>query len=215
MSFFHHEQIYRGKGTLDRIRDFPIAICGAGAIGSNLAENLVRQGFGHLTVIDKDRVQDRNINTQVWMRQDIGSLKVNTLRFRLYDVAGIEIRPIPKELNLKSKARSLFGGCYLVVDAFDNSKSRQLVKAMCNEEEIDCLHIGFSGEYGEVVWDEEYSVPAEKGEDDCDYPLARNLIMLLVGVASEVIVRFITERRKDSYTVTLGDFKVQQKESFG
>ncbi|GAH74743.1 unnamed protein product, partial [marine sediment metagenome] len=32
MNFLHHEQIYRGQDVLEKIRAFPICICGAGAI---------------------------------------------------------------------------------------------------------------------------------------------------------------------------------------
>lgn len=216
MNLFHHEQIYRGKGTLDKIRNFPILICGAGAIGSNLAENLVRQGFGNLTVIDKDRIEDRNVNTQIWTRRDIGMMKAAALQYRLYEIAGVEISRVEKELKNKTKMIKLFPENGLIIDAFDNSKSRQLIKDALEylHQPPDCLHIGFSGDYGEIIWNEDYRVPDEQGEDDCDYPLARNLIILLVGAASEVIVRFITKGRKDSYTLTLKDFKIKQKESF-
>lgn len=215
MELFHHEQIYRGKAILDKIKNFPMVICGAGAIGSNLAENLARQGFTHLTVIDKDRVQLHNINTQVWTHRDIGAQKASILRYRIFEITGAEIAGVTKELDSKTKfKRFVKERVSLVVDAFDNSKSRQLVKDFCLEQILDCVHIGFSGDYGEIVWNEDYRVPDEQGEDDCDYPLARNLIMLLVGAASEVIVRFITQGRKDSYTLTLKDFKIKQKESF-
>lgn len=209
MNLFHHEQIYRGKDTLAKIKNFPLVICGAGAIGSNLTENLVRQGFGNLTVIDKDRIEDRNINTQVWTKRDIGALKVNALRFRIFEIVGIDIKTFISTFSVKNRARLISPRAF-VVDAFDNSLSRQLLKDFCLKAGIECLHIGFSGDYGEIIWNEDYRVPDDKGEDDCDYPLARNLIMLLTGVASEVIVRFVVSGEKRSYTVTLGDFKVEE-----
>lgn len=211
MNLFHHEQIYRGKETLAKIRNFPVVICGAGAIGSNLAENLVRQGFGNLAVIDKDRIEDRNINTQVWTKREIGMQKVAALKYRLYEITGMEVSGINKELKNKWKTIKKFLKGSLIIDAFDNSKSRQLIKdAVEHLYPSNCLHIGFSGDYGEIIWNEDYRVPDDKGEDDCDYPLARNLIMLLTGVASEVIVRFVVSREKRSYTITLEDFKIEE-----
>ncbi|GAI60726.1 unnamed protein product [marine sediment metagenome] len=210
MNLFYHEQIYRGKDTLAKIKNFEIVVCGAGAIGSNLVENLVRQGFGSLTVVDKDRIEDRNINTQVWTKKEIGALKANALKFKMFDIVGIEIISLPKELGPKARRRGLFRSRELIIDAFDNSKSRRLVKELCLEAHAPCLHISFSSGYGEIIWDEDYRVPDDRGEDDCDYPLARNLIMLLVAVASEVIIRFITKREKKNYTVTLNDFKIER-----
>jgi len=211
MHLFHHEEIYRGKDTLAKIKDFPIIVCGAGAIGSNLVENLVRQGFANLTVIDKDRIEDRNINTQVWVKKEIGALKANALKFKMFEIAGVEITSVPKLLDSGKKLRKFVKErCFLIIDAFDNSESRRMLQEFCRKQLVDCLHIGFSGGYGEIIWDEGYRVPDDRGEDDCDYPLARNLIMLLVAVASEVIVRFVTSDEKRSYTVTLGDFRIEE-----
>lgn len=209
MKLFHHEEIYRGKETLAKIRNFPLVICGAGAIGSNLAENLVRQGFGNLTVIDKDRIQDRNVNTQIWTKREIGMLKAYMVRNKIFEIAGIEVSAVSRALEKRNTAKFINPDSF-VIDAFDNSQSRQLLKDFCLAAGIDCLHIGFSGDYGEIIWNEDYRVPDDRGEDDCDYPLARNLIMLLTGVASEVIVRFVTKREKENYTITLDDFKIEE-----
>lgn len=209
MNLFHHEQIYRGKDTLAKIRNFPIVICGAGAIGSNLTENLVRQGFGNLTVIDKDRIEDRNINTQIWTKREIGMLKAYSIRNRIFEIAGIEVDAVSRALEKRNAAKFIKFPSF-IVDAFDNSKSRRLLKDFCLTACTSCLHIGFSGDYGEIIWNQDYRVPDDKGEDDCDYPLARNLIMLLTGVASEVIVRFVVSGEKKSYTITLKDFRVEE-----
>jgi hypothetical protein len=40
-----------------------------------------------------------------------------------------------------------------------------------------------------VIWDEHYRVPNDTTGDFCDYPLARNQILLVVAVASEIISR--------------------------
>ena len=41
-----------------KLKEFPVTICGAGALGTNL-ENLARAGFGKLKVIDCVRVASR------------------------------------------------------------------------------------------------------------------------------------------------------------
>ena len=64
--------------------------------------------------------------------------------------------------------------------------------------------------YGEVVWNESYTVPVDTGVDLCDYPMARNLVMLVVAMAAEEIMDFIvaqTPRRKN-WSVTLEDLRV-------
>ena len=54
---FHHEQIYRGADVLAKLSALRVVLCGAGAVGSNLADNLVRQGLGNLRVIDHEGEQ--------------------------------------------------------------------------------------------------------------------------------------------------------------
>jgi hypothetical protein len=47
----------------------------------------------------------------------------------------------------------------------------------------------------------------------CDYPLARNLILLVVGVASEALVRFALTGARQDFSVTLRDFAIRPLES--
>jgi tRNA A37 threonylcarbamoyladenosine dehydratase len=57
-------------------------VCGAGALGANIAESLARSGFCQLRVID--RIQDRNLSTQPYYRSDIGAFKAKILANNLY-----------------------------------------------------------------------------------------------------------------------------------
>jgi hypothetical protein len=51
-------------------------------------------------------------------------------------------------------------------------------------------------------------VPRDVAGNVCDYPLARNLVLLSVAIASEAIVRFASRGVRESGTATLGDFAV-------
>jgi hypothetical protein len=211
-SKFHHEALYRGPAGLEKLAALPLTLCGAGALGSNLAENLVRQGFSKLRVIDRDRVEEHNVSTQVYGEADIGAWKVEVLRQRLFRVAGVEIDAVRKELTDRT-ARGLLQDGGLVIDSFDNSASRRLVQEHCRALKADCLHIGLFADYGEVVWDDQYRVPGDIGGDVCDYPLARNLILLTVAVASEVLIRHVLAGIRENWTATLGDFAIRPLEA--
>ena len=209
---FHHEQIYRGADAVARLAVIRMTVCGAGALGSHLADNLVRQGFRSLRVIDRDRVEEHNIGTQIYHEADIGVWKAEVLRHRLFRAAGVEIESIAKELSERN-VRSLLKETALVLDTFDNSASRRLVQAHCRAARLSCLHIGLFADYAEVVWDEQYRVPEDMDGDVCDYPLARNLVLLAVAVASETLLRFVLEGSRQSWSATLRDFAVRPLES--
>src|ERR1700738_5050096 len=124
-SKFHHELLYRGGDSLTRLAGAQLTGCGAGALGSHLADNLGRQGFGTLRVIDRDRVEEHNVSTQLYGESDVGAWKVEVLRNRLFRAAGVEIEAVTKELTERT-GRGLLKESGLVVDTFDNSASRRL-----------------------------------------------------------------------------------------
>jgi molybdopterin/thiamine biosynthesis adenylyltransferase len=208
---FHHEQLYRGADSLAKLAATRLTLCGAGALGSHLADNLVRQGFGPLRVIDRDRVEEHNVSTQLYGEADIGAWKVEVLRNRLFRAAGVEIEAVAKELTERN-ARSLLKDGGLVIDTFDNSASRRLVQEQCRHQRLTCLHVGLFADYGEVIWDESYRVPSDVAGDVCDYPLARNLVLLAVALASETLVRFVLDGARHNWSATLRDFTVRQLE---
>ena len=208
---FHHETIYRGSDQVVRLGEARLTLCGAGALGSQLADNLARQGFRQLRVVDHDRVEEHNVGTQLYGQSEVGAWKVEALRQRLFRATGIEIDAIRKELTDRN-ASSLLREGDLIVDTFDNSASRRLVQQQCRARSLACLHVGLHADYGEVIWDEDYRVPQDVAGDVCDYPLARNLVLLVVAVASEVVLRFVLEGKRQNWSLTLQDFAAQTVE---
>jgi molybdopterin/thiamine biosynthesis adenylyltransferase len=209
---FHHEQIYRGPEALARLAATRVTLCGAGALGSHLADNLVRQGFGPLRVIDRDRVEEHNVSTQLYGESEVGAWKVEALRNRLFRAAGVEVDAVNKELTERN-ARALLKDTAIVIDVFDNSASRRLVQETCRSLSRPCLHIGLFADYAEAVWDEAYRVPADAAGDVCDYPLARNLVLLAVAVASEAVLRFVLDGERGHWSLTLRDFTIRPLEA--
>ena len=204
---FHHEEIYRGGDALAKLSSLRVTLCGAGAVGSNLADNLIRQGVAHLRVIDHDRVEEHNVSTQLYGESEVGTWKVEALRNRLFRAAGVEVEAVRKELTAEN-AKQLLKSSDLVIDAFDNARSRQLVQDHCRAADVACLHVGLHADYCEVVWDEQYRVPRDVAGNVCDYPLARNLVLMSVVIASETITAFATGGPKASRSATLTDFAV-------
>jgi molybdopterin/thiamine biosynthesis adenylyltransferase len=209
---FHHEAIYRGADQLARLKDQRLTICGVGALGSHLADNLARQGFEQIRAIDRDRIEEHNVSTQIYSESDVGAWKVDVLRQRVFRATGIEIEAIRKELAERT-VRSLLQDGGLIVDTLDNSTSRRLVQEQCRLLQLPCLHVGLYADYGEVIWDERYRVPQDVAGDVCDYPLARNLVLFVVALASEVIVRFVLDGTREDWSATLRDFAIRPLES--
>jgi molybdopterin-synthase adenylyltransferase len=208
---FFHEELYRSAATVERMRGARVAVCGAGALGANIAESLARAGFGGIAVIDRDRIEERNLSTQPYQRSDIGQLKAKIVANMLYRSVGIAAGVHACELTA-GNAGKLLRDADLVIDAFDNSPSRRVVAEWCAAADVPCLHVGLADGYGEVIWNEIYRVPSAAHDDVCDYPLARNLAMMVVAVACEAAIRFVAEGARESYTLTLEDFAIRRFE---
>jgi len=210
MTRLHHEQIFRGKESMAKLCNCQIHICGAGAIGSNLALNLARCGLARLVVIDRDRVEEQNLGTQVYSLDDVGGQKAELLRNQIFRDLGEEIQVHAEDLSQRNVGK-LLKDATLVIDAFDNSSSRNVLFNYCKENEIACLHAGVNESFGELRWNENYRVPSDAGLDTCNYPLARNLILLVVAVASELIVNYLLNNEKRNYSLTLGDLRINHE----
>lgn len=208
MSGLLHEQLYRLSDVMARARVLPVTVCGAGALGANIVESLARQGFAALRVIDRDRVEERNLSTQPYVRADVGAQKARMLSNMIYRALGVEVEARTDELTT-ANAGKLLKGSALVMDAFDNSAARQVVRDYCAGAGVPCLHAGLTGDYAEVIWNEIYRVPSAAQDDVCDYPLARNLVLLTVAVACEVVASFVATGARQSFTLTLRDLAVR------
>jgi molybdopterin/thiamine biosynthesis adenylyltransferase len=209
---FGHEESYRGKDLLAKATSKQIVICGVGALGSNLADMLCRQGFSKIRAIDMDRVEAHNVNTQLYGDGEVGAYKVAALKNRLFRDTGVEIETFDKELKAGTEKKAL-KGADLVIDTFDNNASRRLVTTYAAATGIPCLHGGMFEGYAEVVWNDIYKAPADPpkdAQDVCDYPLARNLVILTTTLLAEEISDFClsAKPRKASWAATLKDLKI-------
>src|SRR3712207_6308846 len=111
-----HEELYRGAEKVARLREVTLVICGAGALGSNLADNLARQGFASLRVIDHDRVEEHNVGTQLYGESEVGVWKVEALRNRLFRAAGVEIEPARSEEHTSELQSRQYLVCRLLLE---------------------------------------------------------------------------------------------------
>jgi hypothetical protein len=208
MNTLIHEEKYRGNDLLKKMAEQEFIICGAGALGSNIIENMVRQGFKKFTVIDFDRVDDHNRHTQAYDRRDVGQLKVNALKSRIFNIMGISIEIQPKKLD-ETNIKKILNKNSIVVDGFDNTDGRKLITDYCRKNNILCLHAGLYKDYAEIQWNPVYRVPEPvKGLDICEYPLARNIVIMTSVVAIEALISYLEFGVFNSYAITLKDMTI-------
>ena len=203
--FFHEERHAFLAAHLDQ----EITICGVGALGGNLAETLARMGFSRLKVVDRDRVEMRNLSTQPYCRGEVGAPKARILANTLYRVVQTRVDPVVADLTADN-AIALLQGSALIVDAFDNRAARLAVSEAALRLAIPCLHIGFSGDglYGSGVWEPDYVVPQAAPGDPCDYPLTRPFALTIAALAARVVVEHFTIDTRTAFELTWEDLRI-------
>ena len=180
-----------------------IYIFGCGAIGSNLLTNLICDyNDAVYTVIDKDKVESRNIQagTQFYFREQIGMFKTAALRLNIYQTFNKKIDSVVKEIkNDKDILELINSKDSLIVDSFDNAKSRNLLTKVCLENNINCIHVAFSPQMTfEIVWNRKDLLYDEinQGIDICEAVGARSFIKSVCGIAGNVIIDFFKNNIK-------------------
>lgn len=207
-----HEALYRGRGYLERRAKKRILVCGAGALGSRLVDALACQGYVP-DVVDFDKVDLHNYGNQLFGPADRGKLKATQCANNTYRRLGVKVGAIDKKVTAEN-AGKIVKGYDLVVDVFDSAESRQLLVDACKAANITCLHAGMSGDgFAEIEWNENYRTHGDQpavGDAPCEYPLALNLVLFTVAIASEVINSFVDDGQKRSIQFTLRDMHVDR-----
>lgn len=179
-----------------------ITIYGLGAIGSNLLVQLSKQypDF-EFTGIDFDKVEERNIRTQAYFIEHVGSPKTAAMRTIL---ARFNRRPKYTPLNHKL-TRAVDTGLMvdeLSIDCFDNTESRKLLKSSSGH----MLHVGFSPFYtAECIWNEDYEVPNDvdtRQADICSMTDAVPFIHYIVNAAALNVSHWLETKQKRNFIVT-------------
>ena len=93
-------------------------IIGCGAIGSHVAEQLVRYGLTKITLYDFDKVEAHNIANQLFTQEDIGKLKVRAVADYLFKI-NPEVANDIKLIEKGYTGQKLSGYVFLCVDNID------------------------------------------------------------------------------------------------
>lgn len=87
MSIFDRTELLIGEEALQTLKNKRVAVFGVGGVGGYAVEALARTGIGTLDLVDKDVVDETNINRQIIALQStIGKPKVEVAKERCLDI---------------------------------------------------------------------------------------------------------------------------------
>ena len=150
-----------GTRGQERLWESTALIVGVGGLGSFEALLLAYAGIGKIILVDRDVVEESNLNRQVlhWAR-DKGKPKVVSAREKLVEINPyMEVEgysePVTYDLVLR-----LAGRADIVLDGLDNWESRFIVDKAAWEKGKPFIHAGVEEFYGQVA-------PILRGKTPC------------------------------------------------
>jgi molybdopterin/thiamine biosynthesis adenylyltransferase len=140
-----------GQRALMRSR---VTLCGCGALGTVLANHLVRAGVGFLRIIDRDFIETHNLQRQILfdehdVRDNLPKAEAAARKLRLIN-SSIEIEPVVTDLD-HTNAVQLIGDADLVLDGTDNFETRYLINDAAIKLNKPWVYGGVIGSEGQTM----------------------------------------------------------------
>lgn len=123
MSLDDRTRLLINQNNLDKLSKIKVLVVGLGGVGSIVPISLVRSGVKNITIIDKDKVEDSNLNRQIaYNFNDIGTLKSVALKKHLLEIrSDINVTEIHDDIKNISFLNDKFD---YVVDCIDDIKGK-------------------------------------------------------------------------------------------
>ena len=115
-----------GDEGQEALANSKLLIIGAGGLGVPILANLAAAGFGHITIMDDDKIERTNLNRQfIYNEEAINSLKAEiAAQFAKKLNPLIEVTANQNRFNPDNA--DMISGFDIVIDASDNPESRHL-----------------------------------------------------------------------------------------
>ncbi|MEW6211779.1 MAG: ThiF family adenylyltransferase [Acidobacteriota bacterium] len=140
-----------GREGQSRIVASHALIIGCGALGAVQAETLARAGVGRLTLVDRDFVEESNLQRQIMFEESdaLNRLpKAVAAARRISRVNSlVTVDPIIEDVNFEN-IEEIIDGADVVLDGTDNFETRFLINDACVKAGVPWVYGAAVGSYG-------------------------------------------------------------------
>jgi len=140
-----------GEEGQERLRASSAAIVGCGALGTALANLLVRGGVGRLRIVDRDFVEESNLQRQTLFEESdaLDALpKAVAAERRLSNInSDVKVEGVVADLDARN-AEELLSGFPLLLDGSDNFETRLLVNDFAVKRSVPWVYAAVVASYG-------------------------------------------------------------------
>jgi molybdopterin/thiamine biosynthesis adenylyltransferase len=140
-----------GEAGQQRLLDSSAVIVGCGALGTALANLLVRAGVGRLRIVDRDFVEPSNLQRQTLFEESDAAEalpKAVAAERRLHAInSGVSVEGIVADVGPKN-AEKLLRGFPLILDGTDNFETRFLLNDVAIHLNVPWIYAAVVASYG-------------------------------------------------------------------
>lgn len=140
-----------GKAGQEKLLASRVTLCGCGALGTVLANVLVRAGVGFVRVIDRDFVEPSNLQRQVLFDEsdvtnNLPKAEAAAVKLRQINSA-VQVEPIVADIN-RTNIEDFCTGADLILDGSDNFEIRYLINDVAIKHNKPWVYGGAVGSQG-------------------------------------------------------------------
>jgi molybdopterin-synthase adenylyltransferase len=141
-----------GEKGQERLRRSSVLLVGIGALGSSLAETLVRAGVGRMWLVDRDVVEASNLQRQqLYTEADVARPKAVAATDHLARINHeVHLTPLAEDFGPRVYAE-LDGRPDLILDGTDNFATRYLLNDLALRDGLPWIYGGVVGSRGTAM----------------------------------------------------------------
>jgi adenylyltransferase/sulfurtransferase len=143
-----------GKEGQRKLLGAHVTLCGCGALGTVLANVLVRAGVGHLRLVDRDFIETSNLQRQVLFDEhDVAESlpKAEAAARKLGAInSSVHVEPVVTDIDRTNIVR-LCEDADLILDGTDNFEIRYLINDVAVKLNKPWVYGGCIGSHGQVM----------------------------------------------------------------
>ena len=150
---YSRQTLFEGIGEEGqaRLARSKAVVIGCGALGAVQAETLARAGVGHLVLVDRDFVEESNLQRQIMFEESdaLNRLpKAVAAASRIARVnSDVQVEPLVADLNFEN-VEEIIAGANVVLDGTDNFETRFLINDACVKSKTPWIYGAAVGSYG-------------------------------------------------------------------
>jgi adenylyltransferase/sulfurtransferase len=143
-----------GEKGQKKLRDSRVTLCGCGALGTVLANHLVRGGVGHVRIIDRDFIETHNLQRQVLFDENdvaanIPKAEAAARKLRAVNSA-VTVEGVVADID-RTNILELSRDADVILDGTDNLEIRYLINDVAVKLGKPWVYGGSIGSHGQTM----------------------------------------------------------------